>query len=251
MAITSQQVLDAIRQRNDELAGRECNIKTLNTIDTNTLKTKTLDTKHQHTFAPMSVMKAGTSSSSSGKATEAIRGQEEVVLEENDCSQVAGPLPEITYISASLKAAKTTRRTLNMDFRLSSTPGGEFNKLVFNLTDRHREFFANIPKEHHDDWEYQSAWEYYHTLDATAKWIGKGRPRTRFNKNGFANAAIELGLSAVLEQQGKKLVANVWIDNIHRTFELQAVENERYPFRYDSGSALETVKILPRRSGWK
>jgi hypothetical protein len=239
---TSKEILDHIR------LGRECNIKTLNTIDTMIPNTITLNIEHQHTFAQESVMLAATSLPSSGIATlSASQG----ALEENDSSQVSDPPPEITYISASLKVAKTTRRTLNMDFRLSSTPANEFNKLVFNLTDRHREFFANIPAEHHQDWEYQNAWEYYHTLDADAKWIGKGRPRTKYNKGGFANTAVQLGLSAVLEQQGKKLIANVWIEGIHRSFELQPVENERYPFRYDSGSALEKVKVLPRRAGWK
>jgi hypothetical protein len=240
MAKTAKEILEIIRQ------GRECNIKTLNTIDTVTLNTKTLDIKHQHTFAQESVMLAGTSCSSSGQAISASIG----ALEENDSSQMAARPPEITYISASLKATKTTRRTLNMDFRLSTTPVGQFNKLVFNLTDRHREFFANIPCEYHDEWEYQQAWEYYHTQVADNKWIGKGRPRTKFNKSGFANAAIELGLAAVLEQQAKKIIVNVWINGIHRSFELKQVANERYPYRYDSGSALETVKILPRRSGW-
>jgi hypothetical protein len=242
MDLKAQKILDQIR------LGRECNIKTLNTIDTMTSNTITLNTKHQHTFAQESVMLADTSLPSSGLAS---LSAPQVALEENGSSQVLDPPAEITYISASLKVAKTTRRTLNMDFRLSSTPAGEFNKLVFNLTDRHREFFANIPVEHHNDWEYQSAWEHYHSQSPDAKWIGKGRPRTKFNKSGFANAAIELGLAAVLEQQGKKLIANVWIDGIHRSFELKEVVNERYPYRYDSGSALEKVKVLPRRSNWK
>jgi hypothetical protein len=237
----AQKILDEIRK------GRECNIKTLNTIDTITLDTIKLKTKHQHTFAQESVMSVGTSLISSGQAITPYI----VALEENDSSQVVDRPPEITYISSSLKATRTTRRTLNMDFRLSTTPAGEFNKLVFSLTDRHREFFANIPKEYHNEWEYQQAIEYLHQSTADKKWIGKGRPRTKFRKGGFANAAIELGLSCVLEQEGRRLIANVWIDGLHKSFELQPVENERYPFRYDSGSNLETVKVLPRRSGWK
>lgn len=234
----AQQILDRIRQ------GRECNIKTLNTIDTKTLKT--LKTKNQHTFAQEGValcedeMWAGrTSSLSSGQKRE-----------ENDSSQVELRPPEITYISASLKAPKTARRTMNMDFRLSTTPGGDFNKLVFSLSDRRREFLANVPQQHHDDWEYTEALTYYYSSTNTNIWIGKGRARGKFVKGNHINSKIKLGLSCVLEQTSKGYLANVWIDGIHKEFELTPVQNQNYPFRYDSGASLEKVEVLPR-GGWK
>lgn len=244
----AQKVLDKIRNSKNELAGRECNIKTLNTIDTKTLKT--LKTKHQHTFAQESEMLAETSLIPVGQANEVIRGQEAVVLEENDSSQVAGRPPEITYISASLKAPKTTRRTLNVDFRLSTTPGGDFNKLVFSLSDRRREFLSNIPKQHQDDWEYEQALGYYFSSINSNIWIGKGRQRGKFVKGTHINSKIKLGLSCVLEQTQKGYVVNVWIDGIHKEFELRPVDNQSYPFRYDSGASLEKIEVLPR-GGWK
>jgi len=240
-----EQIKDLIRVQPSQ-SSRECNIKTLNTIDTKTLNTKTLNTKHNYTFAQESEMSSG---SASPVGQEIVR-EEDATLEQNDSSQVAAAGLEITFISASLKEIRTTRRTLNMDFRLKTTPSGEFNKLVFNLTDRHREFFANIPEPLRTNWEYEQAWEHYHTSHADMKWIGKGRHRARFVKGRFRNAEFKEGLAAVLEQRGRRLFVQVWIEGRHSEFELQPVENPRYPYRFDSGSALETVKIIPR-GGWK
>jgi hypothetical protein len=241
----AEKILEKIRQ------GRECNIKTLNTIDTKTLKT--LKTKNQHTFAHEGdaliddeMLVDLTSSFSSGKAIE----EAFMPLEENDSSQVVARPPEITYISASLKSAKTTRRTLNVDFRLNSTPGGDFNKLVFSLSDRRREFLSNIPKQHQDDWEYTEALTYHLASTNNNIWIGKGRPRGKFIKGNHINSKIQLGLSCVLEQTQKGYLVNLWIDGNHKEFELLPVDNKNYPFRYDSGASLETIEVLPR-GGWK
>lgn len=234
----AQEILDKMRQ------GRECNIKTLNTIDTKTLKT--LKTKNQHTFAQESEMYVATPLVSSGQA---IR-EAFMPLKENDSSQVVARPPEITYLSASLKTPKTSRRTLNVDFRLDTTPGGDFNKLVFSLSDRRREFLSNVPKQHHDDWEYTEALAYYYSSTNTNIWIGKGRQRGKFVKGNHINSKIKLGLSCVLEQTAKGYLANIWIDGIHKEFELMPVDNQSYPFRYDSGASLEKIEVLPR-GGWK
>jgi hypothetical protein len=234
----AQEILEIIRQ------GRECNIKTLNTIDTKTLTT--IKTKNQHTFAQGSVMSDGTSFPSSGQASDSLS---QGALEENDSSQVVARASEITYLSASLKSEKTSRRTLNIDFRMSTTPVGKFNKLVFSLSDRRREFLANVPAQYHNDWEYQSALEYYYSSTYTDIWIGKGRPRGKFTQGRHLNSKIQLGLAAVLEKNSKGYIANVWLDGHHKQFELSAVNNSTYPFRYDSGSAFETMEVLPR-GGW-
>jgi hypothetical protein len=237
--LTTQEVLQEL--------GRECNIKTLNTIDTKTLLK--LKTKHQHTFAQEGValcedeMSCGLPAASSGLASQKA-------LEENDSSQMVARPPEITYLSASLKSPRTSRRTLNVDFRLSTTPAGEFNKLVFSFSDRRREFLSNIPQQHHNDWEYTQALEYYYSSTNTKIWIGKGRNRGKFIKGNHLNSKIKLGLSGVLEETKNGYLANIWIDGIHKEFELTPVENKNYPYRYDSGASLETIEVLPR-GGWK
>lgn len=225
--------------------GRECNIKTLDTIDTKTLLK--LKTKHQHTFAQESVMMAATSSPSDGLASLSASQKS---LEENDSSQVLDPQPKITYLSASLKTPKTSRRTLNVDFRLSTTPGGDFNKLIFSLSDRRREFLANVPEAHHNDWEYASALEYYYSSSYDKLWIGKGRMRGKFIAGKHQNSKVKLGLACVLEETKKGYLVNIWIEGLHKEFELTEVQNKNYPFRYDSGASLETIEVLPR-GGWK
>lgn len=230
---------------------REYNIKTLNTIDT-------IDTKHYKTknydissaFASDQVVNdakllpIGTSLS--------LGQEEEERSSQVNPGAVIDPI-DIIYLSASLKASKTIRRTLNIDFRLTTTPPGEFNKMVFSLThsSRGREFFSNIPEEYHNEWEYQEAYAKYIMLSSKDKWIGKGRARDKFVKGNIFRGNIELGLACVLEQRQGVPVAHLWIDGKYREITLMPVDNERYPFRYDSESNLEKVKVLPRRSSWK
>lgn len=232
----------------------ECNIKTLNTIDTIDIKhynTKNYDNSSAFASDYVSDVKMLPLMPSSSLGIASLLKQP---TEEELCSQVnPGAVltpPNITYISASLKASKTTRRTLNIDFRLSTSPGGKFNKIVFNLTDRYREFFNNIPDEHRNDWEYQEAYEYYHGLVDTVKWIGKGRPRGKFAKGQHINQKIKFGLACVLEMKKNKPIANVWIEGLHFEFELTATDNPAYPFRYDSKTSMETTEYLPR-GGWE
>jgi hypothetical protein len=244
----------------EKVTGRECNIKTLNTIDT-------IDTKHYKTknYETSSAFARDDVTHVKLAATEALPSSGLASLSSSPCSDaVALPQdkealppvnsapPEFTYFSASLKNPTTLRRSLNLDFRLSTTPAGVFNKLVFSFThsSRSREFFANIPKEYHQDWEYQQAWEYFVLSQCKDKWIGKGRPRGKFIKGSFVNSKLELGMAGVMEFKNNIYLANVWIEGQHQVFELSPTDNERYPFRYDSGSVLEKVEVLPRRSGW-
>lgn len=217
----------------------ECNIKTLNTIDT--INTKNYKTKNYDT----SIVFLADEDKTTPLEVTSSSGQEE---RGGISPQVALP-PEITYLSVSLKSPKTERRTLNVDFKTQTTPGNTFNKLVFNLSNRYREFFANIPEQWHDDMEYADAWEHYHGSQHKEKWIGKGRPRGRFVEGKHINQKIKSGVTAVLEHTREGYVANIWIDGVHTEVLLSPVENKNYPYRYDSKSTLETVEYLPR-GGW-
>lgn len=257
---TAEQILDIIKQNSSQKS--ECNIKTLNTIDT--IDTKHYKTKHydnSSVFAPgvvdahdgvkhspsLALPSVGLASLPSSPCSDAValpQREEEVIPQAN-----SGP-PEITYMSVSLKNPNTARRTLNVDFRTANTPPGVFNKLVFNLTDRYREFFSNIEEANRTDWEYQQCWEHYHSLATKTRWLGKGRPRGKFTKTGkHVNQKIKLGISAVLEQTREGYLADFWIDGIHKQVLLTAVENKTYPFRYDSKTTMEKTEYLPR-GGW-
>jgi hypothetical protein len=233
----------------------ECNIKTLNTIDIIDIKhCKTKNYDISSAFASDQVVIDAKQLPTTPSAPVGIAPLSEQPRGPELCSAVnPGAVlmpPEITYMSASLKASKSTRRTLNVDFRLSTSPGGKFNKIVFNLTDRYREFFSNVPEERRKDWEYQEAHDYYHGLVDTVKWIGKGRPRGKFAKGHHINQKIKFGLACVLEIKKNKPIANIWIEGLHYCLELEAVDNAAYPFRYDSKTSLETTEYLPR-GGWE
>jgi len=231
-----------------DLQKSECNIKTLNTIDT--IDTKHYKTKHYDTssvFASGGKQLPSSTSSPNGSVPEEL----EVAIgpTEETVGLLVAPVPEITYLSASLKATKTQSRTLNVDFRLSTTPPGKFNKLVFSLTNRYRDFFANLPEQVHTDWEYQEAWQHYHGLVDRIKWIGKGRARGKFTRGKHINQKIKFGLSATLELKNNVYIVNLWIEGLHKEFELTPVENTAYPYRYDSKTTLEQVEYISR-GGW-
>jgi hypothetical protein len=190
------------------------------------------------------------SSTSVGSLPEGVK--EAIPPAEETVGLNVSPAPEIVYLSASLKAPKTQRRTLNVDFRLSTSPPGYFNKLVFSLShsSRQREFFSNI-LEYKDEWEYQETYAKFATILGKEKWLGKGRPRDKFVKGQITRSKIELGSACVLELKQGQYVAHLYIDGLYKELNLAPVENEQYPFRYDSGTALQTVQVLPRRSSWK
>lgn len=90
---------------------------------------------------------------------------------------------KIAYACASVRAhTSAERRTVNLDFKLEGS--SQFNKLVFKLTTRHREYMANIVGEADEHWP-----RHQHLID-TAKdlrqtqqiWIGKAQPRQQWRK---------------------------------------------------------------------
>lgn len=252
--ITTEQVI-AHLQAAKSVTPRECNIKTLNTIDTiDTKNYKTKNYKTSSAFARDDVthanLTATETSSSFGLASPSA--PEVLTPREETESHSVSAAPEIIYLSASLKAPTTARRTLNVDFRTTTTPAGQFNKLVFSLVDksRTREFFANLPTERHEDWEYQEAMSTFLMSQHKDRWIGKGRLRGVFTKAGkHKNQKVKFGTSATLELTNNGYVANIWVDGIHQQFTLAPVENARYPFRYDSKSTLEKTEYVAR-GGW-
>ena len=228
----SKEAIDLIRSKS------EYDIKTLDTIDTKNYKIKNYD--NSNSFAN------GVNSSNLSSIISFGQDQESGVSPPVQ----TGPLG-ITYLSASLKAFTTDRRTLNVDFRLSTTPAGHFNKLVFSLahSSRQREFFSNIDDKYKDEWEYQEAYAKFAMITGKEKWIGKGRPRDKYVKNRVIRSSIKLGTSCVLEINQDNLIAHLYIEGVYHEARLNPVANKQYPFRYDSGPAYEKPQIIAR-GGW-
>ena len=243
--ITTAQVLEAIRNNKSEY-----NIKTLDTIDT----IDTIDIKNYEissVFANGVKSQPSPTSSPIGLVPEELK--EVIPLTEQTVGLNVSAAPEITYLSASLKSPKSMRRTLNIDFRLSTTPPGTFNKFVFSLVDssRQREFFSNIPDEYKHEWEYQETYGKFATIITKDKWLGKGRPRDKYIKGQIRRTSLEIGSACVLELKQGQYIAHLYIEGMYKELLLSPVSNEQYPFRYDSGSTLQPTQILPRRSSWK
>jgi hypothetical protein len=251
--LTAEQVLAAIKNNCQD---RECNIiklKTIETIETKNQKIKNYETSS--VFAP------GVSDSSDGEKQSHVmpsaipfgKDQKESQSQREEKEEFIPPVnsapAKITYLTASLKKPESMTRTLNIDFRLETTAVGKFNKIVFSLTDRYREFFPNINDAHKEDWCYQQAWEYYHSLTTKERWIGKGRRRGVYKKGQHKNQKIKFGLSAVLELRKDVYVANVWISGNHFEFELNPTENARYPYRYDSKTTYDHTEY-EEDGGW-
>lgn len=240
--ITTAQILEIFRKDKSEY-----NIKTLNTIDT-------IDIKHYETSSVFADAEKPLPTSPPAPYGSLPEGVEEVIPStEETVGLNVSAAPEITYLSASLKAPKTNRRTLNIDFRLATTPHGTFNKLVFSLvhSSRQREFFSNIPEQHKNEWEYEHTYGHFATISGKDKWLGKGRPRDKYIKGQVRRSTLELGSACVLELKQGQYIAHLYIEGIYKELVLNPVDNEQYPFRYDSGATLQTPQILPRRSSWK
>jgi hypothetical protein len=225
-----------------KVAGRENNIRTLDTIDTMIPDTKNIRTSDNSCISRPSAAAniLTTSSISSGQA-----------IEENDSSQVLAGPPKIVYAAASLKAPTGNRRTLNLDFRLNTTPSGKFNKLVFNLSDRSREFLNNVPDEWHPLPAYTEPKEVYAMSDAgtNKKWIGKGRLRGRWQEGKTPDKKIKKSTAAVLEEVKDGYVAHVWVDDFRLELTLRSSPNRQYPFKSEMIDDPSTQKY-DDEGGW-
>lgn len=85
--------------------------------------------------------------------------------------------------------------TMNVDLRLNSTPPNTFNRFVFNLSDRGRDFKRGI-KDKFVDWEsdpsYSRCDDYFLSLKDAGNlvWIGKGRERGIYKAGCSAKTPI-------------------------------------------------------------
>jgi hypothetical protein len=239
----SQIILEKIR------AGRENNIRTLDTIDTKILDTKNTRTSDINSISRPSAAANGMSASPCFPGQDILG--DVVALEENASSQVVARPGKIIYACASLKNPSGNRRSLNLDFRLDTTASNKFNKVVFNLTDRHREFFNNVPEDWHQLPAYEQAWEFYHTLSCKKenKWIGKGRLRGKFVEGKTPDKKIKKSVTCVLEQTTQGYIANIWIEHFHLELELRASGNKHYPFKSEMIDDNASVKY-DDEGGW-
>lgn len=150
-----------------------------------------------------------------------------------DCSQQDfGPPARpnwgaITYAKFSIKdTADSTRIEVNADLRFASDTEPGFKKIKFSLTDRRREFFANLK------WRAWPEYELCHAMhQASTHRIGKACVRKRYSKKGPVSAPIMPYTAMWLDL--KTLTAHVWILDEHFEFQFRPQPVEHYPYVWE------------------
>jgi hypothetical protein len=86
----------------------------------------------------------------------------------------------IRYACASLVASENSeRKTINVDFVIDESV--KFNKITFPLTQRGREYLANIPLEEKLSWiHHEQIHELWKEHKKSVRWIGKANKRQTF-----------------------------------------------------------------------
>ena len=144
---------------------------------------------------------------------------------------------QISYVKASLRDAKSTRRAVNVDMRLHHTTHNQFNRLVFNLTPRLWEFTANLPITVASHESYSNAQSKFLEWSAQIQphrcWLGKGRARGKWKTKGGHRTPIKPGCVMVLRQ--RHLEYDVWmqLEKAQLEFTLLPTSMERYPYQGD------------------
>lgn len=251
-----EKTANVIYNNREKTSSTENFTKTANVIlNTKTLKTKVCKSRGDLQSGLRQGLLAETSSPEVKGLVE--QGHQESEKSANVIYNNRGKTPPIHYMSASIKKnAKptTTTKTVNVDFRLEGSASTNFNKIVFSLTDRRREFLNNVPQSWWMDMEYNDAQLQYDEVlqhyPSDVKWIGKGRHRPRYNKGKFVNTEIKQGLTAVLLYDFPNNCYNlwVWIDGHRYELRLTPTDNDMYPYRTDT-VLTEKITYKPR-GGW-
>lgn len=161
-------------------------------------------------------------------------------------------MTQIRYAKASL--AKTTskeRRRINLDFIIEGS--SKINKVVFKLTDRHREYPLYIPEQEFIDWPYhQQIIDRAHELRADSQhcWIGKGLVKQTFIQGGQpVNVRYEKTAALLVQYQSMyKLVAMIDDWTISLMLMPSAIEN--YPF-IGEFKDIDMISVKSVRGNWQ
>ena len=161
-------------------------------------------------------------------------------------------IQDITYVKGSLKLPANTRRSVNIDMRLTQSGHNHFNRLVFDLTTRLWEFTANLPDDCRDHESYMNALEKYQMITAISDpkkcWIGKGRLRGKWS-TARTRTAIKPGCVMVLQLINQHYRLWCQIEQAQFELELTAAATQLYPYQGDL--ILQKNKKSDTWGGWQ
>lgn len=141
-------------------------------------------------------------------------------------------MSKIRYACASLIAGDSQeRKSINLDFSVDDS--NKFNKIVFPLTSRSREYLANIPLEEKLEWAIHAQLPQLHKDHNGPSWIGKAQTRQIFipGKIKKSHRLEKTGAILTYNETNQNFNLKCWIEDWHIEITLYPSGNIRFPFK--------------------
>ena len=151
-------------------------------------------------------------------------------------------MSEIRYACASLLASENVeRKTLNLDFIIGEST--QFNRITFALTQRGREYLANIPLEEKLNWpHHNTVYELWKDQRGGVRWIGKANVRQKFIPGKIKKTFRIERTGGILsfDQHANAYLFRCWIDDWH--LEIILTETNVKQFAYKGEFRNDTIE---------
>ena len=200
------------------------------------IKHKTVDSKQQTIIANMvsnpplrgKGLSAEVNLSERSLETEGKPSQDRSFLKEKVIAIGSDRKPlatsEISYAALTLHRANPKRpaapgRRVNLDFVVNDSTN--FNKLVFALTQKDSDFYANLPDNWTDITAYNAAFEFYRQVKKLKieAWIGKGCIRQTYRPGKRSKSKMRASTAMVIYNDSGTVSGRCWIEGAEFDFE--------------------------------
>lgn len=140
---------------------------------------------------------------------------------------------EISYAALTLhrpnpKRPNSSGKKVNLDFIVNDST--TFNKLVFALTQKDSDFYANLPDNWEDITAYAQAFEFYRQLKKLKieAWCGKGCIRQTWKTGKRIKSKMRAATAMVIFNDRGAIRGRCWIESAQFEFEFdQLLEDNR------------------------
>ena len=131
---------------------------------------------------------------------------------------------EISYAALTLHKQNSRRpnspgKKVNLDFVVNDST--TFNKLVFALTQKDSDFYANLPDHWQDIEAYAQAFEFYRSVKRLKfeTWIGKGCVRQTWRPGKRVKSKMRASTAMVIYNDSGIISGRCWIEGAQFDFE--------------------------------
>jgi hypothetical protein len=134
----------------------------------------------------------------------------------------------LTLHRANPKRPNATGKKVNLDFVVNDST--VFNKLVFALTQKDSDFYANLPEHWRDITAYADAFDFYREIKnlKMEAWVGKGCVRQTWRPGKRVKSHMRLGTAMVVYNTDTGISGRCWIESAVFDFEFdQLIEDSR------------------------